>query len=122
MKEFYIDDHAHYCHSNPSNPNRKDFDYCGMNPHKFLFFLEKRFFIVNYHDCIGGYDGYEYKKMLVEALAGQIKELGVYEVNRSVDVRKELRDFRIRNKNLRKNIQQVNCLYCDNAGKQYAIT
>lgn len=120
MKEFYIDEHSSLCPCSKGQQTGMN-SYCDINPERFLFFLGNQFFLITYHSCLS-YDQYDFKKYLVEQVCEKYKILERWEVNRGVDTNKVLKDFRIRNNALKKYIQQVNYLYYDNAGKEYAIT
>lgn len=121
MKEFIIDQHAWNCPCQRKKVNDWD-KMCELNPERFLFFLGNQFILVTYFTCLSFGDKYLFKKELVELACKKSKFFDRWEVERSIDVKSELRDFRVRNTALRKYIQQVNYLYYDNAGKQYAIT
>lgn len=121
MKEYFIDTHSSLCPCSSSNAKGWEL-YCSMNPERFLFFAGTKFFIVTYHNCITFGDKYGFKKNIIDNAITQSKVFESWLVNISVDLNKDLVDFRIRNKNLRKYIQQVNYIYKDNAGKKYAIT
>lgn len=118
MKEHYLDIHSDYCEAR----SRSGIKFCDTYPERFLFFVGNRFVLVAYNSCMGRGNEYEFKRSIVEAAIGQNKIFDLYEVNRSVRVGEELRDFRIRNRNLRKYIQQVNYIYSDNSTRLYAIT
>ncbi len=67
-------------------------------------------------------DQYAFKKDLIDRVIVDNKVFNYFELDRGVDVEKTLKDFRIRNRTLKKYIQQVNFIYYDNAKKIYAIT
>ena len=118
MKEFYLDTHSNLCSSKKESYFSS---YCKLNPQRFLFFLGNDFFLITYYNCMS-HSGYDFKKSLIEEVCQKNKIFRRYEVNISVNVERDLKDFRIRNKELRKYISQVNYLYYDGAGKEYAIT
>lgn len=120
MKEIYLDSHAGWCEQQKTID--KDMGrFCELNPTRFLFFVGTKFYLVTYHDCMS-YDQYDFKKEIVSSCIDQKKIFELYKVNRGVNIRDNLRDFRIRNMSLKKYIEQVNYIYSDNAGKEYAIT
>lgn len=119
MKELYLDEHSHLCHSKDESNYFGQF--CKLNPERFLFFLGSDFYLITYHKCLSSAGNYEFKKYLIETLCEKHKIYEKYQVYMSVNTEKELKDFRIRNKELRKYIYQVNYLYYNGAGKEYAI-
>lgn len=126
MKEHYIDMHLDDC---PSHPDyKKDHgewlclnSFCELNPDRFLFFLGNDFYLITYHMCLNRYDEYDFKVSLVEAIIKRYKIFDLYKVNKSVNIDKDLKNFRIKNQALRKYIKQVNYIY-GGFGKEYAIT
>lgn len=122
MREFYIDQHSVICpcgkEPKPTGFNRM----CEINPKRFLFFLGTKFVLITYHYCMAAYDEYDFKKRLVKKVIDDSQIFDLYEIERGVDVKSTLQEFRIRNQSLRKQIQQVNYIYSDATGKEYAIT
>lgn len=113
FKEHYIDTHNEKC----------DSDWCNHNAERFLFYLKGKFILVTYHHCLSQYeDKYDFKLKIINTIIKNNKVFPSYEVNKSVDVEKDLKDFRIRNKQLRNTIKEVNYLYYSNNRKEYAIT
>jgi hypothetical protein len=121
MKETYLNYHAEFCSSN--NPKGSIYDkYCEMNPERFLFFLGNKFHLLTYHKCLHDFDKYDFKMQVIQKLIESKKIYTTYNMCRGVDVKKELKEFRLRNKSLKKTIEQVHYIYADNARKEYAIT
>jgi len=120
MKEYYIDTHSSLCPCS-TGKKQKGFRYCELNPVRFLFFLGNKFFLITYHPCLD-YDKYDFRKSIIEKICKKYAIFERWDVNKGVNTDKDLKDFRIRNKELRKYIQQVNYLYYDATGKEYAIT
>lgn len=122
MREFYIEQHSVICpcgkEVKPTGLNRM----CEVNPERFLFFVGTKFVLITYHSCIAAYDEYDFKKWLVKKVIDDSQIFDLYEIERGVNVRSTLQEFRIRNQSLRKQIQQVNYIYSDAADKEYAIT
>lgn len=119
MKEQFLEEHTTLCKNNTSIYGQK---FCNHNPERFLFFVGNKFVLVTYHRCMEFGDRYDFKKFIIESVIKNSKIFELYKVERSVNVNQELKDFRIKNKSLRKHIQQVNFMYADNSGKSYAIT
>lgn len=119
MKEFYLDTHTDSCVGQQKNENRYGI-ICESNPERLLFFVGTQFIIITYNRCISQYyDEFEFKQILIKKVIGEIKVFPIWEVNRSVNIANDLKEFRIRNRRLKKHIQQVNYLYQNN---RYAIT
>jgi len=127
MKEIYLNLHSKSCLAKKDiNPNFLGFngnDFCEHNPERFLFFLGNEFWIIVYHRCLVGYDdNYDFKVELIKKIIDKHKIFKRYDVNKSINVERDLGNFRIKNQTLRKWIQQVNYIYEDMTHKQYAIT
>lgn len=123
MKELYLDFHSSICDNmKPYYHNDKSFKWCEMNPDRFLFFVGNKFVLITYNSCLNCGDKYDFKKEIINKVIVDNNIFETYEINRSVNVKENLKDFRIRNKSLLKYIQQVNFIYYDNANKEYAIT
>lgn len=121
MKEHFIDNHSELCKQLDS---KHGFGYCELNPERFLFFLGTKFILITYYDCIAyvSEGKYGFKEKLIKKVIDDNKIFEYYEVNRSVDLERDLKNFRIRHKALKKYIEQVNFIYRDMVGKKYAIT
>jgi hypothetical protein len=123
MKEFLLDQHDPCCPCS-KGPQQGWLRHCDLNPERFLFFAGNEFFLITYYSCLENRfeNKYDWKVNLIEQVIGGYKIMERWNVNRSVNVNGELRNFRIRNQSLRKHIQQVNYIYFDNASRPYAIT
>lgn len=121
MKEFYIDLHSQFCPCGKNKELQWYETYCELNPERFLFFVGTKFILVTYHKCLQS-DEYDFKKDLINSCIENNKILERWEINRGVNIEKDLKDFRIRNQSLRKYIEQVNYLYSDICGEKYGIT
>ena len=95
---------------------------CHRNPRRMLFYLKGKFILIAYHYCMEFGDEYQYKMDLIKQIISDNKVYLLSEVNKSVRVEEELKEFRLRNRTLRKVVQEVNYIYCDNAQRFYAIT
>lgn len=123
VKEFILDNHSEHCKCHPNQTKHTEWDYfCELNPKRFLFFLDNKFFLISYYGCIEYYDHLEFKEMLVKKVIDQYNIYDLYKVNRGVRVSDELAKFRKTTTLNNKIIQQVNYIYSDAAGRQYAIT
>lgn len=114
MKELYIDKHSEFCLD-------VEHKYCDTNPERFLFFLGNQFFLVTYHNCMA-YDVHDFEMSLIKKVCVKYKILSRWDINRGININRDLNDFRIRNKELKKYIYQVNYIYQNAAGIEYGIT
>lgn len=125
MKQFYIDYHTNEClalKDKVSGYLSYDFHrYCEMNPEKFLFFLGNEFYLITYHNCFKLANDYDFKIDLIKRICNDFQIFEYYEIDKSY-VDEDLKEFRRKNKDLKKYIQQVNYVYSNAAGKEYCIT
>lgn len=121
MNHYLLDIHSSYCEQ-VHNQSDCRFNACEENPSRFLFFAGDDFHLITYFDCLDGFDRYDFRKKLVEQIFIKSKTFERWEVNRGVSIEKDLKDFRYRNKSLGKYIHQTNFIYCNNAGREFAIT
>jgi hypothetical protein len=120
MKENFLDLHSYTCDHKDNDPRyRKE---CEWNPERFLFFLGDKFFLVTYYSCVAYGDHIGFRRKIIESAKGQKKIFVGEKTWKSIDINKELKDFRIRNKSLRKWIEQVHYIYADNAKKKYCLS
>lgn len=120
MKYYYLDSHSFICKHQHELGRR----YCEQNPENFLIFVKNKFVLIDYHCCLNSGDHIEWKRKLVESLIKQSKIFETFELSKSVNLKEELKEFRIRNRSLRKWIYQVHYLYGGNGcngGKHYCI-
>jgi hypothetical protein len=131
MVEYYIDSHSNDCLSynekyNNVNDEMKSlvfnsYDVCNRNPKRFLFFIKNKFIIITYHSCIlYGQSHLDFKQELIKKIIVNNKIYNKFEIGR-VHLDVVLKEYRLRNKNLKKYHDEINYIYSDNAGKQYAI-
>jgi hypothetical protein len=121
MKEYFIDEHNKSCIDND-----KFKEYHSCYPERFLFFLGNDFYLIAFNSCLEHWrDRYDFKVDLIKSFCENNKpktlELDRYLIQKSWNVETYLKDFRIRNRNLKTHVCQVNYLYRDNAMKEYAI-
>lgn len=124
-KEFnhiYLDMHSDRCIHKSKEDNILN-NYCELNPERVILFIKNQFIMLSYHGCLHHTHSlrYDFIKGIIEAIIKKSNTYELYEVNKSVQVNKELKEFRLRNKPLRKYIQEVNFIYTG-FHKEYAIT
>jgi len=132
MVECYIDSHSSYCLAHDEKYKKLNgthkilsfnpFEMCSINPERFLFFIKNKFVLITYHNCIhNGLTHLEFKQDLINSIIVKNKIYDVYDLER-IHLDRILKEYRLRNKNLKKYHNEINFIYSDNAGKQYAIT
>ncbi len=120
MKEVVLDWHSKGCEEHTKNGSYV-LSECHTRPNRLIFYLKGKFILLTFFTCNLGYTKeFDYVKEILEEVIPDNKIFSIYEVNKSVKVEDELRDFRIRNKNLRKVVQEVNFIY--GSSVQYAVT
>jgi hypothetical protein len=118
MNEFFIDHHSDFCINSECGH-----DFCKYNPERFILMAGVDFYLITYYKCVDCGDSYDFRKKIIKKALGTLKIYdNIYSINRGVNVDSELKDFRIRNKQLRKYIEQINHIYNINNGRLYAIT
>lgn len=115
MKEKYIDYHHPACSKNSFN--HRD---CVINPERTLIYLKNEFYLITYHTC-AFYDKIGTAKKIIETLVKNMKLFETYDIYRGYEVERDIREFRIRNKNLRKKVLEVNYIYANCTRKEWAI-
>lgn len=128
MKHFIIDEHSDTCKKRAFIDLEDIFSgfnqhkYCDQTPERLLFFAGNNFFLISYFRCLKpNFDEYEFIKSLIETAIGKLKILELYRVRKSVNVERDLNNFKTTNRHLRENIEQVNFIY-GNASTKFAIT
>lgn len=126
MVELYLDLHANHCPDNSKNEKTQWANVCTLNPNRFLFFLGTKFILITYNSCMNSGDKYDFRATLIDTLIKRDRIFDVYEVNRGVNV-KDIRTIKQKLEKYGKDIvvediEQINFIYQDNAGKKYAIT
>lgn len=116
MKEKYIDYHTTICQK-----NKFEHSYCVKNPQRILIYLKTNFHLITYHSCIN-YDRIDFAKELITNTVENFKLFETYEIYRGYELEKDIKEFRIRNKNLRKKVMEVNYIYSNCTRKKWAIT
>ncbi len=120
MVEHFIDVHSSFCRcSVKGNEILPPFN---IRPERFLFFLSNDFFLITYPDCLNTPDRYSFKVDIIEQMCKKSKHMCLYEIDRGWELSKSLKDYRIKNRALKKIITQVNYIYTNAVGKEFAIT
>lgn len=137
LKKYIVDEHHWSCPCHPEHPkNPKNFDceemdewtramvlHCEIRPTQFMFYFLGDFHLVTYFYCMEKYDHLGAKEDMVGWVVKQSKHKNGYyfDINRGRYAEKELRQFRLHQKALKKYWKEVNYVYSDNAGKEFCI-
>lgn len=128
MQEYYIDMHGDRCPDKNWKPPIHPLDpyvpenYCDRNPVEFIFYLNNDFHYIRYHMCIASRNDYDFMRDLVQKLCEKSKLYEFYKVEKSVSLSVSLRKYRMKDVELKKYVNQINFLYYNMVGKEYAIT
>lgn len=114
--EKYIDYHSTYCFN-----NKHSHSFCIGNPQRVIVYLKTKFHLITYHNC-AWYDRIDLVKKIIENSIEKMKLFDKYEIYRGYEIEKDIKEFRIRNKNLRKKVMEVNFIYSNCTRKKWAIT
>ena len=124
MRDFFINQHTEHCMSEKKQMEIGEYyafaNFCEINPNYFIFSMFNDFILIKYHKCCSEYREVEFKKGMIEAFLKSQKE-SYFKVEKSIN----LNDFfkeknnKVYGKNL---VEEINCIYHDNAKKYYAIT
>ena len=95
---------------------------CDMNPEVLIIFASEEFWIIRYHKCtMRGWSKHDVAEYIMHKIYKKTNITGLYDnTAKSVWLNEELKNFRIRNIQLRKYINQVNYIY-GNAVRNYAV-
>ena len=124
MKEIILDVHSTYCEiQTKQEQNKKNewADYCIRTPKKVLFMAGNQFYFVTYFTCMEQGAKLDFIQDIIKQCLGSTKIFERYAVERT-NVNDDLKEFRIRGKVLKKYIEQINYLYQNADGREYAIT
>jgi|688.fasta_scaffold411261_3 hypothetical protein len=114
MIDIYLNQHTNSC--------KKIFDGGCKNIHYLLVFIKNKYLLVRYYSCENYWGHLDYKQDLINRIIADNKIFPLYKVKREKYCYNDLwRDNKL-NLQLKKSAKQVNYIYSDNAGRQYAIT
>jgi|LakMenE18May11ns_1017448.scaffolds.fasta_scaffold9327448_1 phosphopantetheine adenylyltransferase len=124
MKDFFINEHTEHCVYAKKQMESSEYNafanFCEINPNYFIFSMFNDFVLIKHHKCCSEYREVEFKKGMIEAFLKSQKE-SYFEVEKSINLNDFLKEKnnKVYGKNL---IEEINCIYHDNAKKYYAIT
>lgn len=123
MKTLYLDDHSERCLKYDRTINwLNHHDVCKRNPKRFLFFLNGKYHMLIYHDCIYAHESHiDTKVWMLNTILSLSKIKDKYEVLKSVTY-DELRQFRLKNKNIKRYHTEVNYCYSNFSKEYYIVT
>jgi hypothetical protein len=114
MIDIYLDYHTDSCKKGYFH------DICGIC--YFLLFIKNKYILIRYHNCENYFGHLDYKQDLIKRIIKDNKIFPLFDVERE---KYSYNDFCMDsnlNLPLKKYAKQINYIYYDNAGKQYAIT
>jgi phosphopantetheine adenylyltransferase len=124
MRDFFINHHTEHCMIEKKQMESGEYsafaNFCEINPKYFIFSMFNDFVLIKYHKCCSEYAEVEFKQGMIQGFLESQKE-AYFEVEKSIN----LNDFfkekntKVYGENL---IEEINCIYHDNAKKHYAIT
>lgn len=121
MKEFFLDKHHERCLSSNQHHSLGLHETCKSNPQRFIFTIKNKYYLVTYYPCIT-INHIDFKEEVVKTVLEKYNIYEKYEVNRSVSIDTDLKNFRKYNQTLRKYVEEVNYIYCNATKKKFAIT
>lgn len=122
MKEIVIDAHSTYCEIQSKKAEGDElFCRCENYPETFLFLIGLEFYLITYNSCLHFGNRIQFIEDIVKTCLGKTKVFERYEVNRH-KINDDLKEYRLRGTVLKKYIEQINYLYQDASGREYAIT
>ncbi len=123
MKHVIIDKHDESCHCHKDYKGEKSWisNTCNNNPVRFLFFHDNDFHIITYFKCIESYDQYDFKELLLKLFIEKAEKIQAFEIVRGWNVEDSLKEQRLRGLEFDNCLHEVNYLYSDMCGKEYAI-
>jgi len=121
MKESFLDAHANWCKPQQDSFYNQPHEFCKENPDRFLFTIKNKYYLVTYYKCLS-HNNIGFKEEIIKTILEKYSIYEKYEVNRTVSIDTDLKNFRKYNQTLRKYVEEVNYIYCNAAKKKFAIT
>lgn len=87
----------------------------------FVFYHANCFYLIEYYNCLEWGDHLSFKFNILEQAIDQIKKAPTYNVERSYRLNEELRDSRNKGVAMRRELNEFNYTYSDNAGREYCF-
>lgn len=118
MKELILDMHSVGCEARKLHYFE---NWCYENPKTVLILIKNKFYLLTYFHCAECGDHPGFVQDIIHRITGNSKIFESYLVERG-GVDNDLKEYRIRGKQLKKYTQQINYLYYDNASREFAVT
>lgn len=118
MRNIIVKEHHENCNLK-GDEHMHSYSICGTWQQ--VFYFNGEFVFIEMHRCnwtnplISDFEK-------IEIMLESSKHKWVLDVNRSVNMDREFKNYRIRGARLKKWVDEVNFLYYDNAGREYAVT
>lgn len=124
MRKIILNKHSQECCN--SNNVIKDWynphKFCVSTPKKLLFYFNGEFVYFEYFDCFTRhYNEQELIEYIINNKISTTKKMQLWECSRSWNLDEKLKEFRLRNIDIKYKKDEVNFIYSDAAGKQYAV-
>jgi len=116
MKEFFLDVHGNGCKDKGDMYSNWSHETCKTNPQRFIFTIKNKYYLVTYHQCLSIIN-IDFQEEIIKTVLEKHNIYEKYEVNRSVSIDTDLKNFRKYNQTLRKYVEEVN--YIDHICSNY---
>jgi hypothetical protein len=121
MKEFFLDVHGNGCKDKGDMYSNWSHETCKTNPQRFIFTIKNKYYLVTYHQCLS-INNIDFQEEIIKTVLEKHNIYEKYQVNRSVSIDTDLKNFRKYNQTLRKYVEEVNYIYSNASKKKFAIT
>jgi hypothetical protein len=127
MRHVVVEEHSDHCKIQTQQMLDRNDEYkifarhCERNKEHFIFYHNRQYFILSHHACIMGGNRYDFYTDVIKSAIESSKEIEYYDIKRSWDIEKDLKESRLRGIDYKTHIHEINFTYSDNAGKGYAI-
>jgi len=131
MKHLVLDEHSEECkiyqkkglERMANNKEKGIFDWvphmmCSMD--SFIFYHLNNFYLIEYNRCLC-YDHLSFKYSILKQAVEQLKKADLYSVYRSHRVDDDLKNERVNGIKFKREINEYNYVYCDNASREYCF-
>lgn len=125
MKHLLLDSHTSECDMYQKKyadlQNKEWIPHCFCNTDSFVFYHANYFYLIEYNKCLERPHHLDFKFSILKQAIEQIKKADYYNVERSYRIDEELRASRNKGIRFKKELNEFNYVYSDNAGKDYCF-
>jgi len=119
MRDIIVTEHHESCSCNSKDMHELGLSSC--RSWQQVFYFNGEFIFVETPNCIWTNPFLsDFEK--IEIMLEKSTHKWIIDVNRSIHMDREFKNYRLRGARLKKWVEEVNFLYYDNAGKEYAVT